>query len=280
MKSLEFRAGGASAAAGAAAAILWLLAAAAGIVWGTAADGRLLTREMLKYAPPETTGLPEAEYAGVAEMTAEYLTGRTDRFEYVFLDADGNEYLCFQEHEAAHMADCRELIRLAGKVCLTAAAVLGAGVAGIISGVIQQRQRKRLTFDPSGRRNNGNGYPGALPENATKVMNPPRSGIFARGILIGLCAASVIATALTAWAWADFDGFFTAFHRAAFTNDGWLLDPRTDLLIRLMPTEFFISLGLRGLRLFAAVAAAAGAAAAGAVRRTGSARKRRERRPA
>lgn len=39
----------------------------------------------------------------------------------------------------------------------------------------------------------------------------------------------------------DFDSLFILFHKVAFTNDLWLLDPRTDLLIRLMPIEFFVS---------------------------------------
>ena len=58
-----------------------------------------------------------------------------------------------------------------------------------------------------------------------------------------------------------FDGFFTSFHRIAFTNDGWLLDSRTDLLIRLMPTDFFMSLGAGLLLWVAAASVAAGAAA-------------------
>ena len=45
----------------------------------------------------------------------------------------------------------------------------------------------------------------------------------------------------------DYDRFFTAFHRLAFTNDLWLLNPRTDLLIRLMPEGLFMDLGLWGL---------------------------------
>ena len=38
-----------------------------------------------------------------------------------------------------------------------------------------------------------------------------------------------------------FDSLFILFHEIAFTNDLWLLNPRTDMLIRLMPLEFFIS---------------------------------------
>lgn len=39
----------------------------------------------------------------------------------------------------------------------------------------------------------------------------------------------------------DFNSLFVLFHQIAFTNDLWLLNPQTDLLIRLMPIEFFIS---------------------------------------
>lgn len=42
------------------------------------------------------------------------------------------------------------------------------------------------------------------------------------------------------WGATDFDSLFLLFHRIAFTNDLWLLDPRTDLMIQLMPTPFFI----------------------------------------
>lgn len=39
----------------------------------------------------------------------------------------------------------------------------------------------------------------------------------------------------------NFDWAFTKFHEIFFTNDLWLLDPRTDRLIMLMPIEFFIT---------------------------------------
>ena len=226
-------------AAGTLAAVLWLLAAAGGLVWLTAADGGLIRREMMRYAPPEMTGLPEAEYAGVGTMIAGYLTGRTDSFQYVFSNAEGTRFLCFQAHEAAHMADCRELIRLAGQVCLGSA----AGLAAIGTAVfLRKRKNRREAVQPE---------PGKERQ------------AFGRGMLRGLGAAGIIAMAMVVWALADFDGFFTAFHRVAFDNDGWLLNPRTDLLIRLMPTAFFISLGLRGLGLWAAAGGAAAGAAFG-----------------
>lgn len=200
-----------------------LLALAAG-VYALASDGDLLAREMLSHAPPERTGLPEAEYAGVGRMTAAYLTGREPVFQYTFSDAAGDTFLCFQDHEAAHMADCRDLIRLTG----TLRWILGGAVLALAgAGVILRRGRKA----------------------------------FAGGMLLGLGTAAAAAALILIWAAADFDGFFTAFHRLAFTNEGWLLNPGTDLLIRLMPTEFFVALGIRLLLWPAAGAATAGLAA-------------------
>ena len=54
-------------------------------------------------------------------------------------------------------------------------------------------------------------------------------------------AILAIVVAVIVLACIDFDSLFILFHQVAFTNDLWLLDPQTDLLIRLMPIEFFIS---------------------------------------
>lgn len=44
---------------------------------------------------------------------------------------------------------------------------------------------------------------------------------------------------------ADFGTLFTRFHLLAFTNDLWLLDPATDVMIRMLPQEFFEKMALR-----------------------------------
>ena len=56
-----------------------------------------------------------------------------------------------------------------------------------------------------------------------------------------LIAILATVTVLIILACVDFNSLFVLFHRIAFTNDLWLLNPQTDLLIRLMPIEFFIS---------------------------------------
>ena len=203
------------------AVILFTVTAA---VCGIAGNGGLMASEMLKNAPPETTGLPEAEYAAVGQMTADYLTGRTEVFQHTFSDGHGAVYQCFQPHEAEHMADCRRLIRLA----MALEGVFGVTVVGtLLMGLLMRSRRKGI----------------------------------ARGVILGLRSAGIVGTGLLAWGLIDFDGLFTAFHRIAFTNDGWLLDPRTDLLIRLMPTGFFTTLAVRVLLWVVGAAIAAGIAA-------------------
>ena len=53
----------------------------------------------------------------------------------------------------------------------------------------------------------------------------------------------------------------------AFSNGGWLLNPQTDLLIRLMPVAFFVRLGIIGLLWALAVPALLAAGAGIALRR-------------
>lgn len=209
-------------------ALLILLSALAWAVYAIAGNGDLLAEKMLRYAPPERSGLPAAEYPGVGRMTADYLTGRQPVFQYTFSDGE-RTLVCFQAHEADHMADCRGLIRLAGTLRW------GFGAAALILACL-----------------------GLVPGKFRRTC--------AGGMLAGLGTAGVLGTAAVLWGLADFDGLFTAFHRIAFSNDGWLLDPRTDLLIRLMPTAFFTDLALRILTVVLAAALLAGLAA-GLIRR-------------
>ena len=257
--------------AGAAAAVLMMLAAACGLVWCLSGNGALLAGRMLRFAPPAATGLPESEYAGVGELIAGYLTGRTEPFQYTFTDAAGTVYLCFQPHEAAHMADSRVLILLAGRVCLGCLVALAA----LIGAVLLRRKTRDGTEetyfvrDPRQRERLQNSHPAQSDRCALAFTEENRSECrraFALGVLRGLAFAAALAAVLLVWALTDFDGFFTAFHRVAFDNEGWLLNPRTDLLIRLMPTEFFISLGVLGLGLWAAAGALIAAAAFGAMK--------------
>ena len=199
---------------GAAAALVLILLGITGVIRWIAGDAASMAHAMLRFAPPERTGLPEAEYAGVAEMLTGFLTGRRTEFQYTWTGPQGETLLAFHDYEAAHMADCRALIRLDGAVCVGCGALALLLPAGFM---FMTRREKRRDWVP-----------------------------FLRGGLRAWWGLTGILLALGIWACADFESLFLLFHRVAFRNELWLLDPRTDLLIRLMPETLFVHLGVRG----------------------------------
>lgn len=62
------------------------------------------------------------------------------------------------------------------------------------------------------------------------LRRPDRQAL--RGFRDGLRGMLTVLAALMVWGAVDFDSLFILFHRLAFTNDLWLLNPETDLLIR------------------------------------------------
>jgi len=220
----------------------WMVFGVTLVIRWVAGDGGMLAAEMLRAAPPEVSGLPEKDYAGVGTMTAEFLCGKRAEFQYVAAAEDPNG-VCrrqevFQAHEAAHMADCRRLIALDGWVCAGSLAVCALCCA---AGLLYRcrGENKREVLRESGTQEG----PGSQ-----KACESRKS--FLQGTLCGMAAFAGIAAFLGIWAVIDFDGLFVTFHRVAFPQGGWVLDPRTDLLIRLMPVSFFVRLGVRGLARF------------------------------
>ena len=114
---------------------------------------------------------------------------------------DGAEYAAFNAKEQQHMADVQSLFAL----CQALASFPLALCAALI---LLRKTNLKLLFR-----------------------------WFRRTLVVVLG----IVTVVIALACVDFDGMFRLFHQVAFTNDLWLLDPRTDMLIRLMPIEFFVS---------------------------------------
>lgn len=53
----------------------------------------------------------------------------------------------------------------------------------------------------------------------------------------------------------DFNAFWTLFHEVLFSNDLWLLDPRTDRMINMFPEPFFKAMVMRIIFAFAFIMA-------------------------
>lgn len=139
----------------------------------------------------------------MAVMIAGYLAGDVEAFQLTCTDDAGAERICFNEKEQRHMADCRALFVLCRKVLLGAMAMLAA--LGFAARAL--RAEKRLC---------------------------------ALWYMIGMLTVLAVLALVGIWGAADFDSLFVLFHRLSFSNDLWLLNPQTDLLIRLMPLNFFI----------------------------------------
>lgn len=59
---------------------------------------------------------------------------------------------------------------------------------------------------------------------------------------IGISSFTGLCIAAGAVILSDFDKYFTIFHQLFFSNDLWLLDPDVDLLINIVPLNFFIDI--------------------------------------
>lgn len=177
-------------------------AALSALIDGLGGSAPLMLSLMEQHAPSASTGLPQEQYPAMAEMITDYLSGRERTFQFTFTQ-DGADYVCFHETEQQHMADCKALFDLNRTVLLLAA----FAAAMMCCGGFALRRFKHLV---------------------------------AQGALWGCLLPIAAVLGLIIWGAIDFDGLFVLFHRLSFTNNLWLLNPQTDLLIRLMPTSFFI----------------------------------------
>ncbi len=69
-------------------------------------------------------------------------------------------------------------------------------------------------------------------------------------ILLAILIFLGLAAAATLYFTIDFNGAFTLFHLLFFTNDLWILNPATDVLINIVPLEFFMACAQRIVTFF------------------------------
>ena len=70
-------------------------------------------------------------------------------------------------------------------------------------------------------------------------------------LFYGLFSNYIVLSVLGILLLLDFNKYFTYFHLIFFTNELWLLDPATDLMIQMLPEEFFFGMAKKiGLSFF------------------------------
>lgn len=149
------------------------------------------------------------EYTGLnADKVEEMYSNLID---YIY---KGDESLInkdFNEREVSHMVDVHKLYNLNMIVTYITSGIL---IASIIYLVIAYKNNISLYRDLK----------------------------FIRNAFLIILLAIIILTGIISL---DFDSAFIKFHELFFNNNLWLLDPRTDVMIRMLPQDFFMNMAIR-----------------------------------
>lgn len=171
-------------------------------------------KEYLKYEVLNDLEMEAEDVMYVTEEMMAYLRGnREDLVVETIVDGSAREF--FNDREKAHMVDVQNLFLGGLDLRLGAGALL---VAAILVIVFTKANWKKLL---------------------------PQSFLIGLGGFVGLLGifACLIAK--------DFHKYFFLFHEIFFDNDLWLLDPKTDLMIRMLPEGFFYDMVVRISTVFA-----------------------------
>lgn len=175
-------------------------------VQSVAYDANYIAQELLRLGSPEVLALSNEDVYRYARHTTAYLRGATDDPNLV-LNLDGQARLFLNEREVLHMDDVQHLFTLAR---------YGVGVLGVLLFIWGWSVRWR---------------------QGTRVL--------LKSVALGVGFAFLIGALLALLVSQDFNRSFTLFHVISFSNDLWQLDPATDLLINLLPEQFFANAAWR-----------------------------------
>ena len=172
-------------------------------------DRDFYTKEYQKDNVSEATGMGYEDLSRATDGFLEYLEGTRDSIN-TEVTIKGETRPVFNEREESHMVDVRALYWGAKTVSYICA------VVGVLLAISQFALNRRYAL----------------------------TGIL-RGYLIGNIVFFAILAILAVYAISDFNTFWTSFHQLFFTNDLWLLDPATDLMIVMLGGSFFYDLVIK-----------------------------------
>lgn len=165
-------------------------------------------KEYAKYNVLEDVKMEMEDLLDVTHEMMAFLRGnRADLHVPTIVDGQPREF--FNEREIAHMEDVRGLFLAAIALRRGCLAVIAACVALLL----------------------------ALKADVKNLL--PKMLCMGTGLFFAVLAvlAGIIST--------NFTKYFIIFHEIFFNNDLWMLDPRTDLLINIVPEPFFVDTAAR-----------------------------------
>ncbi len=189
--------------------VLGFLALLSSIAASSVTNQALMEKGFLTYADTAHLSVPASRYTLYAAALSEYLDGKTETVQVPSPEDSTLLEDAFSEKENLHLQDVRGIVSFLKGVRWVGGGLAAAVIAGLY---LFSRREKR----------------GAL-------LSQVVQGFAYGGMLLLALAAAVLI-----WGCIDFNGLFRALHQLVFANDLWLLNPATDLLMALMPLEFFV----------------------------------------
>lgn len=185
-------------------------------VFSNAYDLDFYVDEYHKYELSEYVGLDEQDYRYGISQLIQYCKGQTDSIQTSATIYGQYSETMFNQREIDHMKDVRQLaqnVETLQDICM---------IVSLVSAFILLIGKGKHYFD-------------------TFINTSKITYMLIVGTIVGLLI----------FVFANFDLFWTTFHHIFFpTNDLWLLNPATDIMIRMLPGELFNDLVLQIAWLF------------------------------
>ncbi len=154
------------------------------------------------YSDRAVTGLTNDGEKQIAAALTSYFDDSYAKSPQITVEKHGVPQNAFNDKELSHLSDIHDLLDLAGQIAaLGFSAILLILVCVFIQG----------------------------------------KGELLKPLYRAFCVLPLLLLGIAIWAGVNFDGFFITFHKLLFRNNDWLLNPRSDLLLQLMPLNFFIA---------------------------------------
>ena len=156
----------------------------------------------------DTVQMEKDELMRVTVELLDYMRNRRDSIADIRAVVDGEERWFFSEIEIRHMVDVLHLYDIAFMIRNIAFFVL----LGLVLGMALLRYKILYVLSRC-----------------------------CREVLVGFLLLTTMLVVIIA---INFERAFDIFHRIFFNNDYWILDPRVDLLINMVPLNFFIHISI------------------------------------
>ncbi|QEK11750.1 TIGR01906 family membrane protein [Crassaminicella thermophila] len=174
------------------------------------------TKEFKKNHVSENTKIELEDLNRITTELIDYLKDRRNDLN-IFAEIKGKKSTVFGEREKKHMKDVKKLFQR-GFILRNVGIVL---LIGALLGLSK------------------------ISENANKAIYQSLLGssILSLGIMIFIFVLIQ----------EDFYKYFTYFHKIFFENDLWMLNPKTDILIQMLPLDFFYDIATRVIGSFVGI---------------------------